>query len=80
MALIGSGSGPSPWKADPDGTLNAVMNNVLTIAAAANLFQKTIIPADGFTYVLPTNHQFILFDNVTIDGDLTLDGDLVLLG
>jgi len=78
MALIGSGSGPGPLK--PDANKNAVPNTVFAIAVAAPLFQNTVIPDDGFSYIVPTDHLYMLFDLSTIEGDLTLNGDLILLG
>lgn len=76
MALIGSGSGPGPLK--PDADKNAISNTVFAITVATVLFQNSTIPDDGFSYVLPDTHQYVVFGLATLSGSLTLNGDMVV--
>lgn len=52
--------------------------NVQCPSLASLVMSKSVVPEDAKSYIISTNHQYINFELVTVDGSLVIDGDWVI--
>lgn len=52
----------------------------IKVSLSTILYTKNYIDNDSHEYIINLKHQYLIFDDVTIDGFLTIEGTMVLLG
>lgn len=52
----------------------------IKVSLASTLFVKNYIENNSIEYLVPVNFQYMVFDELTMDGSITVDGALILLG